>query len=138
VGGIIRNCCVVGCSMGGGGGDINTIRYPTERVGAYHFVSNMRDFLAFINSLGLIDLPLEGGSFTWSNSRSKSRLDRFLFSTSLEEHFSKMVQQCLLRLLSDHFPILLSCVFMQRGKNPLRFENMWLKEEGFHERVKGW
>ena len=123
---------------GVGGGDINTVRYPTERVGAYRFVSNMRDFLAFINSLGLINLPLEGGSFTWSNSRSKSRLDRFLFSTSLEEHFSKMVQQRLLHLLSDHFPILLSCVFMQRGKSPFRFENMWLKEEGFHERVKGW
>ena len=43
----------------------------------------MIDFLDFISEHNLIDLPLEGGTFTWSNSRvvaSQSRLDRFLFS----------------------------------------------------------
>ena len=40
-------------------------------------------FSDFISEKGLIDLPLEGGTFTWSNSReveSKARLDKFLFS----------------------------------------------------------
>ena len=43
----------------------------------------MIDFLDFISEHNLIDLPLEGGTFTWSNSRvaaSQYRLDRFLFS----------------------------------------------------------
>ena len=43
----------------------------------------MVNFSDFISELGLIDLPFEGGTFTWSNSRevaSCSRLDRFLLS----------------------------------------------------------
>ena len=62
---------------------------------------------------------MEGGTFTWSNSRSRSRLDKFLCFPSLEDHFSRIVQRRLPKPLSDHFPILLSCGFMQRRKAPL-------------------
>ena len=54
------------------GGDFNTVRYPSERVGSSSFSPSMQDFLEFISSMGFIDLPLEGGSMTWSNCRSKS------------------------------------------------------------------
>ena len=50
----------------------------------------MLDFSDFISEHNLIDFPLEGGTFTWSNSRAvalRSRLDRFLLSFDLEEHF---------------------------------------------------
>jgi hypothetical protein len=47
-------------------------------------------------------------------------------------------QRRLPRLLSDHFPILLDCGSINGGKSPFRFENMWLKVEGFVERVRGW
>jgi hypothetical protein len=36
----------------------------------------------------------------------------------------------------DHFPILLDCGDFHGGSRPLRFENMWLKSEGFVDRVK--
>jgi hypothetical protein len=39
---------------------------------------------------------------------------------------------------SDHFPLLLECVNGSRGKRPFRFENMWLKKEGFGALVKQW
>jgi hypothetical protein len=120
------------------GGDFNTVHYPSERAGTTNISPGMNDFSDFIFHSGLIDLPLEDGSFTWSNSLSKSRLDRFLFSPSLEDHFSRIVQRRLPRTLSDHFPISLSCGFMQRGKSPFRFENMWLTVEGFSDRIKGW
>jgi hypothetical protein len=42
------------------------------------------------------------------------------------------------RILSDHFPILLECGAIQRSARPFRFENMWLKAEGFVKKVKGW
>ena len=61
----------------------------------------------FLNSL--IDLPLEGATFTWSNSREVvlwSRLDMFLLSSDLEEYFPNIRQKRLHRLLSNHFPIL--------------------------------
>ena len=37
------------------------------------------------------------------------------------------------RTVSDHFPILLDGTGMKRGPLPFRFENMWLKEEGFKD-----
>ena len=43
------------------------------------------------------------------------------------------------RLLSDHFPIVLEGgSFQPRGRRPFRFENMWLKDEGFVDRVQYW
>ena len=40
--------------------------------------------------------------------------------------------------MSDHFPILLDGGGVRRGPIPFRFENMWLKEEGFKELFRGW
>ena len=61
------------------GGDFNVVRFPSKCSGSSPFTSAMIDFLAFISKQGLVDFPLEGGTFTWSNSREValcSRLDR--------------------------------------------------------------
>ena len=92
------------------GGDFNVVRFPSERSGSTSFTAAMRDFSHFISEKGLIDIPLQGGDFTWANSRevaSKARLDRFLFSADLEDKFPFVSQQRSPRLLSDHFPIVL-------------------------------
>ena len=71
-------------------GDFNVVRFPSERLGSNSFTAAMREFSNFISKQGLIDLPLQGGTFSWSNSRevaSKARLDRFLFSTDWEDNF---------------------------------------------------
>ena len=65
------------------GGDFNVVRFPSERLGSNSFIAAVQEFSNFISEQGLIDLPLQGGAFTWSNSQevaSKARLDRFLFS----------------------------------------------------------
>ena len=54
------------------------------------------------------------------------------------DKFPSVSQQRLPRLLSDHFPIVLEGGSFQRGRRPFRFENMWLKDEGFVERVRSW
>lgn len=47
--------------------------------------------------------------------------------------------QCLFtRPVFDHCPILLDCGGVRKGKNPFRFENMWLRVEGFMDKVKEW
>ena len=69
---------------------------------------------------------------------SKARLDRFLFSADWEDKFPSVSRQHLPRLLSDHFPIVLEGGSFQRDRRPFRFENMWLKDEGFIERVRSW
>ena len=58
----------------------------------------------------LVDLPLEGTSFTWfrdSRLPSMSRIDRALVSLDWEEHFENVSQRVLPRVLSDHCPLLL-------------------------------
>ena len=40
--------------------------------------------------------------------------------------------------MSDHSSVLLDGGGMQKGPTPFRFENIWLKEEGFIDLVKQW
>jgi hypothetical protein len=84
----------------------------------------------------LVDLPLVGGSFTWLRPLSWSKIDRFLVSSEWEAKFSSVSQKRLPRLCSDHFLILVDCGDFNGGGRPFKFENMWLKSEGFVDRVK--
>ena len=101
----------------------------------------MRRFAEIVNELGLRDLPLQGGLFTWSggrNGRSMSRLDRFLVSSDWESQFCNVAQRSFPRPISDHFPLLLDSDGVRSGPTPFRFELMWLKFRGFRELLKGW
>ena len=59
------------------------------------FRSAMELFSEFIEDLNLIDLPLEGGSFTWSSGSerpSMSRIDKVLVSQDWEEQYLDVTQ----------------------------------------------
>ena len=104
-------------------------------------MSAMRRFLKVSDDLGVRDLPLQGGFFTWSGGskgRMMSRIDRFLVSPDWESYFSKSIQSILSRPVSDHFPILLDGGGIRVGPSPLRFESMWMKFHGFKDILKGW
>ena len=76
-------------------GDFNIIRYPSERLGCESFNPAMFAFLDFIESNSLVDLPLEGASFTWfrdSGIPSMLRIDRALVSLDWEELFGNIFQ----------------------------------------------
>ena len=88
------------------GGDFNIIRFPSERLGAASFSKAMYRFSDFVSLHGLMDIHMEGGLYTWSNTSSASWLDRFLFSPLLADHFTQFTQKRMPRVLSDHFPIL--------------------------------
>ncbi|XP_035539695.1 uncharacterized protein LOC118344047 [Juglans regia] len=98
----------------------------------------MEEFSEFMFDLDLMDLPLAGGEYTWSNSRRWSRLDRFLVSPSWEAHYSELYQKRLARVCSNHFPIMLDCGGINRGRQYFKFENMWLAVDGFAEKVRNW
>jgi hypothetical protein len=81
------------------GGDFNVIRYPSERLGDTHYSLTMREFSDFIFEQGLMDIPLVGGKFTWSNNNCSSRINRFSFFSDWEEQFPDVAQRRLHRLL---------------------------------------
>ncbi|GFZ09197.1 hypothetical protein Acr_20g0010050 [Actinidia rufa] len=121
-----------------GGGDFNVIRFPHERAGSRSCSKAMREFSDYITEEELIDLTLEGDHFTWSNGAAQSRLDKFLISSEWEGDHMDARQHCLPRVVSDHKSVFLSGGGMNRGPAPFRFENMWLKVEGFKELVRKW
>ena len=59
-------------------------------------------------------------------------------SEDWESRFSGVVQSTLSIPVSDHYPILLDVGGVRSGPLPFRFENMWLKEEGFKDLLKDW
>lgn len=92
------------------GGNFNTVCYEEERIGRGDIERLAVSFNDFINVLGLMDLPLEGGKFTWCNYKEQaafSCLDRFLVYASIVINFDGLMQKSLPIFLSDHVPILL-------------------------------
>ena len=51
-----------------GKGDFNVTIFQSEIVGSARDKSAMWDFSYFISELNLVDLPLEGCSYMWSNN----------------------------------------------------------------------
>jgi hypothetical protein len=120
------------------GGDFNVTRFPNGRSGEARFCPAMMEFSDFVSEQGLMDLPLVGGSLTWSNTSSWSRIDRFLVSPDWEAKYPGLFQKRMHRLCSDHFPILLDCGGLKGGVRPFKFENMRLKADGFVDLVRQW
>nr|CAN61784.1 hypothetical protein VITISV_012351 [Vitis vinifera] len=123
------------------GRDFNSVRFPEEIRNAPSLIAEMKRFLEVIGELGLRDSPLTGGPFTWIgglNSQAASRLDRFLISDQCEDHFSAITQSTLPCMVFDHSPIVLEAGGFSSRKSPFRFENMWLKIDGFKDLVRSW
>ena len=78
------------------GGDFNINLSQSERRRQGRITSAMRRFAQVVDELGLVDLQLQGGSFTWSgglNNQSRARLDRFLVTPCWLDQFSRLVQR---------------------------------------------
>ncbi|RVW21265.1 LINE-1 reverse transcriptase-like [Vitis vinifera] len=75
------------------GGDFKVILTPGERSRQGRVTPAMRRFAQVMDDLELIDLPLQGGSFTWSGglyNQAWARLDRFLVSPRWLDQFENM------------------------------------------------
>lgn len=123
------------------GGDFNVIRFPYEKKGGCVMTTAMRDLSDWIRQQDLVDLPLGGADFTWSNNQAipvMSRLDRFLVSTDWLDLFLDCTQRALARPISDHCPLLHETGMEDWGPPPFIFDLKWLHEKDFSKYVNEW
>lgn len=115
--------------------------YQTERNNSGGCLRSRRCFRKFVNNHRLIDIPMSGGCYTWTNSESPPilvRLDRFVFTAEWEERCISLVQYRLRRPISDHTPILLDCNAGSIYRPPFRFENYYLSHPDFLVNMRVW
>ncbi|GJW17162.1 RNA-directed DNA polymerase, eukaryota [Tanacetum coccineum] len=119
-------------------GDFNEVRSEYERFGTNFNALGANAFNHFITRLGLVDLPLEGYSYTWTHkSASKmSKLDRFLVSEGMVAIFPSLSAICLERHLSDHRPILMRELNVDYGPIPFRIYHSWFSKVSFDTLVE--
>ncbi|GKB71672.1 putative RNA-directed DNA polymerase, eukaryota, reverse transcriptase zinc-binding domain protein [Tanacetum coccineum] len=90
-------------------GDFNEVREAGERYGSIFKEKQAVIFNEFINNSSLIEIPLDGFKFTWTDKwgSKMSKLDRFLVSESFFESFPHTSGVVLVKGIPDHRPILL-------------------------------
>ncbi|GJZ66869.1 RNA-directed DNA polymerase, eukaryota, reverse transcriptase zinc-binding domain protein [Tanacetum coccineum] len=125
-------------------GDFNEVRYISERFGSVFNKKGAEVFNNFINSAGLVEVPLGGCSFTWCHKSAKkmSKLDRFLISDSLISSCPRLSAVALDRFLSDHRPILMREFHGDYGPIPFKFFYYWFelmkKLKMLKDKIRGW
>ncbi|GJS76418.1 RNA-directed DNA polymerase, eukaryota [Tanacetum coccineum] len=117
-------------------GDFNEVRSEKERFGTIFNNSDAKAFNHFISTAGLIDLPLEGYSYTWAiKSLKMSKLDRFLVSEGLLLVYPSLSSLSLDRHLSDHRPIIMREAAIDYRPSPFRVYHSWFAKDGFDKLV---
>lgn len=120
-------------------GDFNYIRYPSNRNGSGGNFSDMLNFNEAINSLALIESPLKGRIFTWSNMQDAPLLEKLAWvftSEAWTNHYPNTISLPLARLVSNHVPFLIQVGTHIPKATVIRFENFWMEIEDFKDFVK--
>ncbi|GJY49265.1 RNA-directed DNA polymerase, eukaryota [Tanacetum coccineum] len=118
-------------------GDFNEVRCMEDRLGSVYNAQGANEFNSFISNSGLVEIQLEGYSFTWSlqSAKKMSKLDRFFVSDGLLSLFPHLSGICLDRHLSDHRPILLREVVTDYGNKMVRFKK---KLQILKKEIRSW
>ena len=105
----------------------------------------MQDTLLFnyvIGHLGLIELPLKGRSFTWSNMHQDpllEQLDWFFTSVNWTLTYPNTLVLPMAKITSDHIPCKISIGTSIPKTSIFRFENFWPEHPRFFSTVQdGW
>ncbi|GMI69001.1 hypothetical protein HRI_000569400 [Hibiscus trionum] len=119
-------------------GDFNATLATLERKGGGATSRPSKDFQAFVFDLGLRDMGYSGPEFTWTKGNTHVRLDRFICNSYWDETFPEASVEHLLRLRSDHRPILLSVGHIVRHSTPgpFRYFTGWQSHEDFERMVR--
>jgi hypothetical protein len=119
-------------------GDFNFYRYSNSRNRPGANLQDIATFNEIISYLGLIELPIKGRAFTWSNMQTEpllEQLDWFFTSSSWTIKYPNTLVNPLARPVSDHIPCVVSVGTSIPKAQVFRFENHWVKMPGFMDVV---
>ncbi|KAK3188486.1 hypothetical protein Dsin_028047 [Dipteronia sinensis] len=117
-------------------GDFNVILEALEKSGGPHIRSHIRHFRKFIEDAMLVNLPMQGFPFTWSNSRevaSWACLDRFLVSLKFLHWFHGLFQRNLSKSILDHSVVWIDISKEVCGAYPFRYFDSWMENNDIME-----
>ena len=98
---------------------------------------NINDTMIFndaIGHLGLVELPLKGRAFTWSNMQDNpllEQLDWFFTSVNWTIDFPSTEVLPLAKITSNHIPCRISIGTRIPKANIFRLENYWMEQHDF-------
>jgi len=120
-------------------GDFNFYRSLSDR---NRDGGNMQDIMVFnevISNLGLLEIPLKGRNYTWSNMQSVpllEQIDWVFTSSNWISTYPNTLMLPMARPTSDHTPCKIQIGTSIPKSEVFRFENFWVEHPGFLELVQ--
>lgn len=111
-------------------GDFKVPLSVQDKNGPTASVTDILNFREVVHEIGLVDLPIQNKSFTWSNGRGVSTLERLdctFISSAWLLVFPRSTLRALPRPRFDHTPLVLSAYTFIPHANQFRFESYWLR-----------
>lgn len=116
-------------------GDFNLMCYPKHRNEDGGNINEILGFNNAISRLSLVEIPLKGCKYTWTNCQPSPLLERlewFFLSNSWIIAFPNTVASTLSRDTADHTPCLISATTRVPRAQIFRFENYLLEHPSFN------
>ncbi|KAM0825513.1 hypothetical protein ACQ4PT_069506 [Festuca glaucescens] len=109
--------------------DKNNLNINRRLIGKFRAA---RDFLV------LKDMRMDGRRFTWSNAQADpvlTKIDHVFCTAEWDSLFPDAYLQAITSACSDHAPLLLQGSVASARKHSFKFEEFWLRMQGFKETV---
>jgi len=123
-------------------GDFNFLRKPENRNKPGGDINEMLMFNDATSSLGLVELPLYGRKYTWTNKQPSpllERLDWFFTSSTWTTNYPATSVSTLVMQTSDHWPCNITISTSIPSGKVFRFENYWIQHPSFLQIAQqGW
>ncbi|KAH7677354.1 DNase I-like protein [Dioscorea alata] len=122
-------------------GDFNAIFSLEDKPSGIPSLVDIRMSSSFLHDFLLREPSAMGRRFTRTNGQADLvwvKLDRFPVNITFVNCFSRLFQECLPRLGSDHVPIRLAAASQGSVPRQFRFELVWFIAEGFKDLIHKW
>lgn len=120
-------------------GDFNYIRYPHNRNTGTGDMNQKMQFNEVISSLALVEIPLKGMNYTWSNMQQAPLLEKINWVFTSEcwsSNYPNTLVFPLSKTMSDHTPCVITFGTSIPKAQTFKFENFWLEHQNYKGTVQ--